>query len=489
MHAVCGGNTQWRFVQIFLLFILIGSAGCKGGSEDDATDVPEPTPSTSSQVAFWLTNPDRSALFARQTAALNFTSISNQHPTIVVDSAKTYQSIDGFGYTLTGGSAYVLHRMKAAERAAALHELFATDDKNIGVSYLRVSIGASDLSSFAFTYDDLPIGQTDPEMQQFSLEHEETDLIPVLNEILAINPSIKILGSPWTAPEWMKTNNSYVGGHLKPEYYDAYARYFVKYIQGMQAKGIPIDAITVQNEPLNPYNNPSMEMSAAEQADFIKYSLGPAFKAANLATKIIVYDHNADRTDYPITILEDPEANKYVDGTAFHLYGGNIAALSAVHQAYPDKNIYFTEQWVGAPSNFSGDLAWHVNNLIIGATRNWSRTVLEWNLAADQNQEPHTNGGCSNCLPAVTVNSNGTVTRNTAYYIIAHASKFVRPGSIRLDSNVPAGLQNVAFLNPQGQKVLIVLNTNTAPQTFNISYRGKAVTTTLQQGAVGTYVW
>lgn len=382
----------------------------------------------------------------------------------------------------------LLHQMEPEARAAVLREMFCTDEDNIGVSYLRISIGASDLDDRVFSYNDLPAGETDPNMERFSLEPDLAHLIPVLKEILAINPEIKIMGSPWSPPTWMKTNNNSKGGSLKPEYHDAYAQYFVKYIQGMEEEGIPIDAITVQNEPLHPGNNPSLLMLPEQQAAFIKNSLGPAFEEANIDTKIIIYDHNADRPDYPISILDDPKAKKYVDGSAFHLYGGEIEALSKVHEAHPDKNLYFTEQWIGAPGNFAGDLAWHIKNLIIGAPRNWSRNVLEWNLAADPNQDPHTEGGCTECLGAITIDGNA-VTRNPAYYIIAHASKFVRPGSVRVASNMPETLPNVAYQTPEGQQVLIVLNDSKAGQAFKIVYNQQQITSSLPAGAVGTYVW
>ena len=413
---------------------------------------------------------------------------AKQGPVIHVDASQTYQSIDGFGYTLTGGSARLIHQMAAPNRAKLLQELFSTSGNSIGVSYLRVSIGASDLDERVFSYDDIPDGQTDPTLAHFSLAPDRKHLIPVLKEILAINPTLKILGSPWSPPVWMKSNGNSKGGSLKLEYYDAYARYFVKYIQGMAKAGIRIDAITIQNEPLHPGNNPSLLMLPAEQALFIKKSLGPAFKAGKLKTKIILYDHNADRPDYPITVLNDPEARQYMDGSAFHLYAGPISALSEVHTAYPDKNLYFTEQWIGAPGNLKGDLVWHVRELIIGATRNWSRTVLEWNLAADPNQNPHTPGGCDKCLGALTINGN-TVTRNPAYYNVAVASKFVRPGSVRIASDEPEHLPNVAFKTPDGHTVLIVLNDSKTPLRFSIDSQGKQVNTTLAGGAVGTYVW
>ena len=441
------------------------------------------------QAELWLTNPDKSALFQRQSAVLTFTEATTRHPTIEVDDTKTYQTIDGFGFTLTGGSAMHILHMAPAARAALLRELFATNDTNIGTSYLRLSIGASDLNERVFSYDDLPARETDPEMKKFNLGPDRADVIPVLKEILAINPAIKLLGSPWSAPTWMKTTNDTRGASLKPEFHDAYAKYFVKYVQAMKAEGIRIDAITVQNEPLHPGNNPSMFMPAQQQATFIKRSLGPAFAAAKLDTKIICYDHNCDRPDYPLTVLNDPEAAKYVDGSAFHLYAGKIEVLTTVHDAHPDKNVYFTEEWVGAPGNLRKELSWQVRDLIIGASRNWSRTVLEWNLASNPRLEPHTDrGGCDQCLGAVTIDGN-KVTRNPAYYIIAHASKFVRPGSVRIASNTLSTLPNVAFKTLDGRHVLIVLNNSRDRQTFDILHRGKVVTSILSRDAVGTFVW
>ena len=440
-----------------------------------------------STAAFWLTNPDKSALFQAQ-PALTWGSSPAPGPVIEVDDKQTFQSIDGFGYCLTGGSAQLLHAMTPATRAAILRELFATDGPNIGVSYLRLSIGASDLDAAVFSYDDLPAGQTDPTLARFSLAPDRAHLIPVLKEILAINPSLKIMGSPWSPPPWMKTNGSSKGGSLKPEFYDAYARYFAKYIQGMKAEGIRIDAVTVQNEPLHPGNNPSLLMLAEQQAEFVKKHLGPTFKTEKIAAKIIVYDHNADRPDYPLTVLNDPEANQYVDGSAFHLYAGPIEALSKVHDAHPDKNLYFTEQWVGSKSKFEENMPWHVRTLIIGATRNWARTVLEWNLAADPQQNPHTPGGCTECRGALTLDGD-QVTREDAYYIIAHASKFVRPGSVRINSTAPETLPNVAFKTPGGQRVVIVQNNTKAPQAFSLHYQGQTLNSALNAGAAGTYVW
>jgi len=465
--------------------------GC-GDKADPTPAPPPPVAAGPSQVAFWLTNPDRSVLFKKQNVALNFQAETNNRLTIDLDTTQTYQSVDGFGYTLTGGSAQVISQMSAASRQDLLKELFAWDSTFIGVSYLRLNLGASDLSPTVYSYQETMNGP-------FSLAPDQAYYIPVLKEILSINPAIKLMASPWSPPAWMKSNNSPKGGYLKHEHYDEYATYLINYIQGMKAAGITIDALTMQNEPLHDGNNPSMYMSAADQLKFVKENMGPALRAANLSTKLVLYDHNLDIPEYPISIMNDPEAKQYVDGSAFHLYGGNVTAMTTVHNAHPDKNVYFTEQWVDANNkdeNFASTLNWHLTNVIIGTMKNWSKNALEWNLAADPNNQPYTEGGCNTCLPAVTV-SGSNATRNVAYYIIAHASKFVRPGSVRVKSTLVDTqgteqfntLQHVAFKNPAGQKVVLVLNESSSDQTFNIRYRGQIISTTLKGGAVGTYVW
>ena len=304
--------------------------------------------------------------------------------------------MDGFGFAVTGGSAQLLMRMDPEKRAAILHELYADDGNNIGTSYIRISVGSSDMNDHVYSYDDLPKGETDPSLAKFSLGPDRADVIPILKEILAINPKIKILASPWSAPLWMKTTGVARGGVLKPEYFDAYADYFVKYIQGMQAAGISIDAITIQNEPLNEKNTPSMLMLESEQQDFIKNHLGPAFKKAGIKTKIVLYDHNLDHPLYPLSILRDPEAAKYIDGTGFHLYGGTVDAMTQVHNEFPNKNLYFTEQAVIERTGSSElNISKPVARVIIGVSRNWSKNILLWNLAADPQKGPHTNdGGC-----------------------------------------------------------------------------------------------
>ncbi|CAN5901449.1 glucosylceramidase [soil metagenome] len=471
-----------------ILFILCMLAACSKSGSGSGNGPVIPPPVTVPGISFWTTTADHSSLLLKQTTAAGFAATSSVLPMLTVDSTQTFQTIDGFGYTLTQGSADVISQLVSSQRTALLTELFGSAETGISVNYLRVGIGATDLSSTVYSYDDMPAGQTDPTLANFSLAPDQASMIPILKQILLINPNIKILACPWSAPVWMKDNGNSVGGSLLPAYYQAYANYFVKYIQGMQAEGIPINAITPQNEPLNPSNNPSLYMTAAQQAVFIKNNLGPAFAAAGITTKIIIYDHNCDRPDYPLEVLSDPAARAYIDGAAFHLYAGNIAAMSQIAAAYPGKNVYFTEQYTSSTGNFGGDLQWHMKNVIVGSMRNNSRIALEWNLANDASYGPHTTGGCNSCLGAITISSGG-YSHNVAFYIIAHASKFIPAGSKRIASDNFGTLNTAAFLRPDGKKVLIVMNDSNTAQNFNIKFNGKWLSTYLAAGSVSTYVW
>jgi len=275
---------------------------------------------------------------------------------------------------------------------------------------------------------------------------------------------------------------------LKAECYSVYAAYLVKYLLTMRERGIVVHAITPQNEPLNFKNEPSMVMESNEQAEFIKHHLGPALLQAGLEdVELYCWDHNCDVKEYPLEILADIDARRYLSGSAWHLYGGDISVLSEVHQAHPDMKLYFTEQWVGSDGEFGGDLMWHIKNVLIGAIRNWSRVVLEWNLASDPFCCPHTAGGEARCVGALTIDGD-QINRNVAYYIIAHAAKWVRPGSIRIHTDGQP-LPNVAFSTPNGDIALIVLNEAPNPKQFNIRFQGKYLSTELPAASVATYVW
>lgn len=469
-----------KTLQILLLLPLIAVQIKCGSSKNTA--------SNSGKAESWITTTDESSKLQKQND-LVFNSDANSNQTILVDASQKFQTIEGFGFSLTGGSAQAILKLDKAKKEALLQELFSRKEDAIGLSYLRISIGASDLNESVFSYDDMPEGQTDLKLEKFNLGPDLKDVVPVLKEILAINPKIKIMGSPWSPPVWMKDNGSTKGGSLQLKYYQVYAEYFVKYIQAMKAQGIVIDAITIQNEPLHPGNNPSMFMPALAQAEFIKNNLGPAFAKANIKTKIVVYDHNCNKPEYPLTILNDPKALPFVAGSAFHLYEGDISALSTVHDAHPNKALYFTEQYTGSKSSFESDLKWSVKNVVIGSMRNWSVNALSWGLANDEFYKPFTPGGCSTCKGALMIDQAQNIKREVGYYIIGHASKFVPEGSVRIGSNITGNLYNVAFKTPSGQIVLIVENDGAAAETFNIKYNQKQISTTLNTGAVATYVW
>jgi glucosylceramidase len=470
--------------QLFFVFSAVCFALACSQNKNIESSNPAPGSDTSGKkIIPWVTTGDENLLLKQQAAvSLNPGSGDNA---IIVDTSETFQSMDGFGYTLTGGSAHVINKMPSDARSNLLRELFSGDENSVRINFLRLSIGASDLNDSVFTYDDMPAGETDTALANFSLQ-KDSGLLRLLKDILAIQPGIQLMATPWTPPVWMKTNGNSVGGSLNPDYYSVYARYFVKYIQEMKNMGITVHAITPQNEPLHPGNNPSLLMLSEQQADFIKNHLGPAFESAGLETKIVVYDHNCDRPDYPLTILNDAAAKKYVDGSAFHLYAGDISAMSQVRQAHPDKNIYFTEQYTAIDGKFEGDLEWHVKNLLIGAPLNWSKTVLEWNLANDVSYGPHTPGGCTTCKGALTIDG-GAVKRNVAYYIIAHASKFVPYGSKRIASS-GTSLPNVAYKTPEGKVVVIVLNEGSEAANFRITIGNQSARVNLPGSSVGTFV-
>lgn len=470
----------------FAMFLFACSCSKKS---TDTTPAPVPVPPVvaTNDIDYWLTTSNQITLLQKQSTIISFGTINNVNPSIEVDSTQTFQTIDGFGFTLTGGSAYLLKKLSATNRAELLQELFGSSSNSIGLSYLRVSIGASDLSASVFSYNDMPAGQTDVNLTNFSLSLDTVDLIPLLKEILLINPNIKLMGSPWSPPVWMKDNANSKGGSLLPQYYAAYANYFVKYIKAMKANGITIDAVTIQNEPEHGGNNPSMVMTALQQAAFVKNNLGPSFQAAGINTKIIIWDHNCDNPNYPITVLNDPAARAFIDGSAFHLYAGDISALSTVRNAFSDKNVYFTEQWTGSNGSFDGDFKWHIKNVVIGSMRNWSKVALEWNLANDPDYGPHTPGGCTQCKGALTIGT--AITKNVGYYIIAQVAKFVPPGSVRIASNITGNLQNVAFVTPSGKKILLVLNEGSTATTFNIRFKGRWAAITLPAGSAGTFIW
>jgi glucosylceramidase len=416
----------------------------------------------------WVSQPKRADMW-HENPSLSFQS--GQISGITLLPEVTFQTIDGFGFTLTGGSADIIQALTPAKRASLLQELFGNQAGQMGISVLRIGVGATDLDGEAYSYDDVT---GDVSLRKFSLAKAQKSLIPLLKQINAIQPGIKLMATPWSPPAWMKDNLATKGGSLAPAFEALYAQYLVKYILAMRQEGLTIWALTPQNEPLHPGNNPSLLMTAGQQNNWIKNHLGPAFAQAKLNTKLIIYDHNCDKPEYPIEILNDPETRKYVDGSAFHLYNGDISALSTVKKAHPDKALYFTEQWTGSKGDFAGDFMWHIKNVIIGSLNNYAQTALEWNLANDPNFGPVTPGGCTECKGALTISKEGEITRNQAYYIIGQASRIIPSGSVRIDlQGLPKGINGTAAKRPDGKIAVILQNETSKLITTNFNLTGR----------------
>ena len=477
-----------------LAVLTLGGAGCsRAGTSPDANPSPQPAPPPGGvAVQPWLTTGDQNKLLNRE-SLVYFTTASATAPVIDVDEATQYQSMLGFGAAVTDATAYLIQqKMSVDQREALLQDLFSRSS-GIGLSFTRVPMGASDFSLRQYSYDDMPLGKTDSTLAQFSIATDRTDKLPVLKRALAINPRLFVMASPWSPPGWMKSTGSLIQGTLLPQWYDSFAQYFVKFVRAYAAEGVPVSAITIQNEPnYEPGDYPGMRLDAPARARVIGDHVGPALAGAGLGTQIWDWDHNWDLPQSPTTVLADPAARRYVQGVAWHCYAGDVGVQSQVHDAYPDKDTYFTEcSGGGWATNFADNLVYNVGTLVIGTTRSWARAVALWNIALDENDGPHT-GGCGNCRGVVTITSTtGIYHRNVEYFALAHASRFVRPGATRVASTSGVnGISSVAFRNADdGSKALIVLNSGTVAQRFDVRNAGKSFSYTLPAKSAATFTW
>ena len=430
----------------------------------------------------WLTTPDRANLL-RQQGNVSFGS-GGSGPVITVNPTTTYQSMVGFGASLTDAAAWNI--ANSPRRDEVMNALF-NPGSGVGLSFLRQPIGASDFARSFYTYDD---GSADPGLSRFSVAHDNSYILPLVKQAKSLNPKLSIMASPWSAPAWMKTGNNLIGGSLSDSRVGVFADYLTKFAQAYQAAGAPIDYLSVQNEPkFSPPGYPGMLMSATQQTTVIN-NLAPKLRSAGQNTKILGYDHNWDDTTYAQTVNNGAGGN--VAGSAWHCYAGSPSGQSTVHNAQPGKDIFFTEcsgtQSANASSTFSDSLRWQGINLAIGATRNWARTVTTWNMALDNNHGPVI-GSCTNCMGVATVNGS-SVTYNAEYYVLGHLSKFVQPGAVRISSTAygDGGIQNVAFRNPDGKIVLVALNSG-GTQNFRVSFGGQSFGYSLPGGSMATFTW
>ncbi|MFD4595583.1 RICIN domain-containing protein [Streptomyces rubiginosohelvolus] len=431
----------------------------------------------------WVTTPDGSKKLTPE-GNVPFTG-SPQAIDIRIDANSKGQKFTGAGASVTGASAHLLQGLPQAQRTSLLKSLFSTEGDGIGLNYLRQPLGSTDFdaNTSPYTYEDT--------RGAFSIDRDRSQIIPVLKQATAVNPAIRFMGSPWSPPAWMKTNNSLNGGSLRTEHYQAYADYLVKAIRAYGQEGITLTDLTAQNEPEFATSYPSMSMTSAEQADFLRV-LDRTLTAANLPTNILAYDHNWDHPNYPLDVFARTSGIQRIIGAAFHCYGGAPAAQKQIADA--GKRVFFTEcsgtDSANPATTFGDTLKWHAENLVVQNMRNGGETVINWNLALDRNGGPH-QGHCTNRCNGIVEIDGGQVTRNAEFYVLGHVSKFIKAGAVRIGSTSQGagGVQNVAFQNSDGSRAAVVVNTASGSQRFSLTDNGRSLAYTLPAGAVATFTW
>lgn len=497
--------------KVLLFFLLLGvqlsvfaSCGSNENEESGSTENQEQKNDENDDVTVYITTANRAFDLAKKSTSLK--SGSSMSPaTITLQPEIKYQNMDGFGAAVTGSTCFNLSLMTPANRSQFLKEAFSPTD-GFGLSYIRISIGCSDFSLSEYTCCDTK------GIENFNLTMEENKyIIPILKEILAINPALKIIGSPWTCPKWMKVNNltekkpydSWTSGQLNPDYYQDYATYFAKWLQAFKDNGINIYAITPQNEPLNRKNSASLYMGWKEACNFIKTALGPTLHSKGFAdVKIYAFDHNynydnmADQKGYPVNIYKDEEASKYLAGAAYHDYGGTREELNIIHAQAPDKDLLFTETSIGTWNNgqdLTKSLVRDMNNVALGTVNNWCKGVIVWNLMLDSDRAPNRPGGCRTCYGAVDISNSDytTIIRNSHYYIIAHMSSVVKPGAIRIgNSGKPGeGLTYATFQNTDGSYAVVISNNGSADQDIRINAEGNNISYKIPAKSITSFQW
>jgi len=484
--------------------------GCGTSSSTPAAVTP-----TATSVQVYETTADGKNLLAPQTAARFGTTPGAGSYTIQVTPGTTLQPWDGVGGAMTDSSATLLAALPAAQQQSVLQSLF-TQSSGIGLNMVRLPMGATDFTASGnYSYDDVATGSTDTTLASFSIAHDMTNIIPLLTSAQTLNSNLKIIATPWSPPAWMKTNKSMNGvsgastttSQVITADFPYLANYFVKFLQAYKAQGLPIYAVSPQNEPLNSNSGyPSAILTPSDEATFIASYLGPALSTAGLsATKIFGMDDNWADTSYAQTLLQSA-ASPYLAGTSFHWYEGDVSAQSTVHLLDTAKGIWFTESTgtitcavkgscpVLNGSSFSGSgFKYAMQNLIMGVPQNYGRSAIAWNLALNQNEGPQ-NNGCYTCVGVVTLDSSTSPTSvyyNNMYYALGHIGKFVTPGAyvIATTAGTTSGVQSIGFSNPDGTLVVVAFNGGSSSATTTLSWNGKSFDFTIPAGAAVTFKW
>jgi glucosylceramidase len=488
------------FISLFIL--LLGNPSISILANQTSEGMNDVTSMTANHVAAYTTTADQSKMMAE--SDVQYSEGVSSLPTIKLDDATKYQTMDGFGAAITGATCYNLLKMSAANRHKFLLSTFS-ETEGLGYSYVRICIGCSDFSLSNYTCCDTK------GIENFSLTNEELNyVIPILKEILAINPNLKIIGSPWTCPRWMKVSdltskkgyNSWTGGHLNPNYYQDYATYFVKWIKSMESYGIKIYAITPQNEPLNQGNSASLYMPWQEELAFVRDALGPKFKETGTNTQIYAFDHNfnydnvSGQEHYPLHLYADNAATDFLTGAAYHNYGGSMSEMSYIEKNAPTKGLIFTETSIGMWNdgrNFNVRFMSDMKNIGLISIANYCKAVIVWNLMLDTDMGPYRSGGCSQCYGAVDISKSdyATISPNSHYYVIGHLSKVVKQGAYRIGTSgyTSSTLTYQAFLNPDGSHALVALNSDSSDLRLNITDGIHNFTFTIPANAATSFRW
>jgi glucosylceramidase len=492
------GSESGRFAAVFIALIMLLTLAAVYAPRFERPSIGPPaavsTRARMPGVELWLSTEDRRLKLVRQ-PDIEMRPAGTTPADVIIDVQKTYQTMDGFGAAMTDSSAWLLaNKLNALQRSALLHELYGPPP-NLNLNMARLTIGASDFSLKLYTLDDVPFGQTDPDLAHFNVTPNLADVIPIMQEVLSIRPGLLTIASPWSAPAWMKTSENLIGGELLEQYESVYVDYLVKYLDAYRGYGIPIFALTLQNEPsFTPVTYPGMEMGPDTRARIVAQYLGPRLASRNPRTRILEWDHNWNHPEQPLSVLADPDAARYIDGVAWHCYEGSQVAQGRVHRAYPQKDAYITEcsggDWA---SSANGELIWFSRNLLVTGIRQWARGVVYWNLALDENHGPHF-GGCAACKGVITIDSQtGAVSRNDEYYALAHFSEFLLPGALRVastDIDAESGVANVAFQNASdGSIVLVMVNSKTHERTVSVSEGPIRFEYAMPPRSVATFVW
>ncbi len=411
-------------------------------------------------------------------------------PSVYIDPQRRFQTIEGFGGAFTEAAALTWHKLSPARRQEVLQAYFDPQQGH-GYTLCRVHMNSCDFALGNYSHVETP---GDVELLGFSIERDREALLPFIQAAQAVAAEpLKLLVSPWSPPAWMKSHGQMNhGGHLLPEFRNAWARCYVRFIQEYQAEGVPVWGVSVQNEPAATQRWDSCIYSAEEERDFVRDHLGPELHKAGLGhIRIIIWDHNRDlMVERAAVVYSDPEAAKYVWGTGFHWYGENhFEHVQLLHDAWPDKQLLFTEGCQeGGPHHGSWALGERYARSMINDLNRWTVGWIDWNLVLDEHGGPnHVGNYCS--APILIDTAHDRLERQSSYYYIGHIARFVRPGARRvLCAATREDLEATAFVNPDGSIVVVAMNRTREPIAFALRIAGSSVATGLPPRSMATYL-